>query len=246
MRGAEVWEYCNAVVKDLDLKIDRNNAEFAEIIEKLDGNPLAIRAVLLRLQNLSARRILAELEKEFTGAEGDESTERIQAAFNILEHGIDRKFSPILQLIGLHEHYVYADHIGYMLKYTNFRSAAAHIAECFTMLENAGFCDNLGDGVYKTHPVLRSCLAKKYPASEELQREFVDIMGNLSQEFTPKELHEQRIPFMLNEANFYRAMDIAENLGMEDHNMALISGACGVHAKQQKFSASGKIIQRTF
>ena len=80
-------------------------------------------------------------------------------------------WTKVLQLTGLHEHYVDAE----------YQASAEHIGECFTVLENAGF--------------LRSCLAKTYAASETLQKSFVNIMGRIAGELTPKELHEQRVPY---------------------------------------------------
>ena len=51
LQGEELWEYCNAVVADLGLKIDRKHQDFIALIKELDGHPLAIRAILLRLTN---------------------------------------------------------------------------------------------------------------------------------------------------------------------------------------------------
>ncbi|MDR3000769.1 MAG: tetratricopeptide repeat protein [Fibromonadaceae bacterium] len=238
MRGEEVWEYCNAVVKDLGLRIERNNKEFAEVISKLDGNPLAIRAILLRLEKrplVYVTQLLAELDDEFKGFEGDESTQRIQAAFNIFNRGLDEKLAPILQLIGLHEHYVVAGYLEYMLKDTEYQDSCEYLTNCFTMLENAGFCHEIVERVYKMHPALRSCLTQTYPALETLQREFVGVMGSIANKLAPKELHEQRNQFMLNEANFYRAMNMAPKLEMEIHDMALTQALAAFMQNNRNF-----------
>jgi len=223
MQGEEVWEYCNAVVSDLGLTIKRDDEDYAELINKLGGNPLAIRAILLCLQkNRSAAQLLAELDKEFKGFAGDENARRIQSVFNLLNKGLDEKLAPVFQLIGLHEHYVDADYLGYMLQDTECQESAESITDCFAILESAGFCQEVGERVYKMHPALRNCLAQAYPATETLQRKFVDLMGRLAEELAPKELHEKRTHFMLNEANFHRAMDMAAVLKMEADYMALV------------------------
>ena len=81
----------------------------------LCGNPLAIRAILLRLQDCSAKQLLAELESRFEGMEGDESTRRLDATYMVFGEGLKKRFLPVLQLIGLHEYYLDADYLKIML-----------------------------------------------------------------------------------------------------------------------------------
>jgi hypothetical protein len=50
LQGDELWQYCNALVKDFDLSIDRKNPTYKELLDKLYGNPLAIRAILLSVK----------------------------------------------------------------------------------------------------------------------------------------------------------------------------------------------------
>ena len=58
------------------LRIDREDKAFMALMETLDGHPLAMRALLLRLQEHSARALLAELKTQFEGAEGDDRHHR--------------------------------------------------------------------------------------------------------------------------------------------------------------------------
>ncbi|MDE7267134.1 MAG: CHAT domain-containing protein [Lachnospiraceae bacterium] len=105
LTGEDLWEYCNAVVRDLGLTLDRSDETYAAILDKLCGNPLAIRSILLRLQNCSAKQLLADLESSFGGMEGDESTRRLQAAYTIFGRGLIEQYLPVLQVTGLHEFY---------------------------------------------------------------------------------------------------------------------------------------------
>ena len=45
--GEEQWEYCNAVVSDLGLTLDREDDAYGSIMQILEGHPLAMRAILL-------------------------------------------------------------------------------------------------------------------------------------------------------------------------------------------------------
>jgi tetratricopeptide (TPR) repeat protein len=224
MHGEEIWEYSNAIVKDIGLKIQHNNEDFINLINKLDGNPLALRAILLRLGERTAGQLLVELNDEFKGCEGDESTSRIQAIFNVFERDMDKNFTPVLQLIGLHEHYVDAYSLKMMLDDTEYNETYKYIKECLTILEKSGFCHHFNDDIYQLHPALRSCLTRKYPASEILQRRFVFVMWLFADMFSHKGLLEQRAYFMLQETNSYKAMEMAHVLCMrsEDINITHI------------------------
>ena len=173
LEGDELWDYCREVVRDLGLTIDRHDKDLKALLEKLDGNPLALRVILLRLgEGKTARELLAELDKDFTGAAGDAGTEQILKAFAVLNSGIAPELSPALQVIGLHEHYADADWVADIL--ANIEQArpdtleAQNIIErvtrCFQILENAGLCIYNGNNVYSLHPALRGCLAWTYPA----------------------------------------------------------------------------------
>ena len=50
LQGEELWAYCNQVLRDLGLRVKRDDADFLELIKELDGHPLALRAVLLQLR----------------------------------------------------------------------------------------------------------------------------------------------------------------------------------------------------
>jgi hypothetical protein len=51
LRGEELWQYCNAVVTDLGLRLNRENKDYQKLLNKLEGNPLALRAVCCALKN---------------------------------------------------------------------------------------------------------------------------------------------------------------------------------------------------
>jgi tetratricopeptide (TPR) repeat protein len=220
LQGEELWQYCEAVVADLGLKINRDE-HFRELLEKLEGNPLAVRAILLRLKDRPAEMLLRELEENFNGVEGDESTKRISAALAVFERGLDKAFAPVLRLLGLHEHFADAVFIGYMLKHTD-PDGMAYVDKCFAVLESAGLCRLAGEKEYRLHPALRSCLARLHPAVDADKRAFVDLMSSFADTYSGEELHEQRDVFSLFGANFYRALSLVRDLDMRDDVLALI------------------------
>ena len=116
LRGEDVWAYCDAVVRDLGLKLDRNDPDCLELLNELDGHPLALRAVLMQLAEDSAREILQRFKRQFSAASGDESTRRIFTALELLNQQLPAAFGPILQLLGLHQRYVDIGDVAHVLK----------------------------------------------------------------------------------------------------------------------------------
>lgn len=219
--GEDLWEYCNAVVRDLGLTFDRNDETYIEILHKLCGNPLAIRAILLRLQDCSAEQLLAELESTFNGMEGDEGTRRLQAAYTVFGESLTSRFLPILQLTGLHEYYLDADLVREMLRVVECSTAPDDVNSCYHILENAGFCTHIGQNIYRLHPALRGYLLRETPALIPIQKSFVDIMGSLANSFIGKPLHEIVFFYQTNTANFYYARYLAEICQMDINYIAL-------------------------
>jgi len=222
LRGEELWQYCEAVVTYLELTLDREDKNYHDLLGKLEGNPLALRAVLLRLKECTAAALLAELQESFDGLEGDDATKRIQSVLAVFERGLDRAFAPVLRLLGLHEHFADNDKIEAMLKHIR-SEAETRVGSCFAVLENAGLCRCIISTLYKLHPALHSCLAKLYPAEETERRVFAECMGSLANIYAPKGL-EQRKMFSLFGINFRRALGIAQELDMRDVTPFLIQG----------------------
>jgi len=239
LQGEELWQYCEAVVADLGLTLNRDEY-FNTLLNRLEGNPLAVCAILLRLEDRSAAELLRELEENFKGKEGDENTKRISSALAVFERGLDKAFAPVLRLLGLHEHFASAGFIGYMLKQTD-PDEMAYVDKCFAALESAGLCHLVGKNVYKLHPALRSCLAKLHPAGDADKRAFVEFMGSFAYTYGGKELHEQRDVFSLFGANFYRALSFARKLDTRDDVLALIQALASYAYNVRNFSEAEKL-----
>ena len=201
LSGEELWTYCNAVAKDLGLKLNRSDTTYSKLIKELDGHPLAIRAILLRLADTSASVLLAELQQQFVGATGDASTRRIFAALSLLDQGLPERFGAVLQLIGLHQRFVDIDYLEVMLKEAEAEAATdterETVTDCFAALERGGLLHHLGQNIYRMHPALSNYLYNRHPASTTLQTGFIDFMGRFANQLAPQELHEQRGPFAL-------------------------------------------------
>ncbi|MBF0437111.1 MAG: tetratricopeptide repeat protein [Magnetococcales bacterium] len=209
LQGEERWEFCNAVVKLLGLKPKREDSAFQELMEKLDGHPLAMRAVLLRLNEASPARLLKELEKGLEGKGGDESTEKIYKALGMFEAGLPGEFGPVLQWIGLHQGFVVLSDVENMAKIAKLAVSRSLIDACFSALEKGGMLHHLGRGIHRMHPALTGFLTEAHPPQLDVLQGFVTSMAMLADRFAPKPQHEQRRVFAWHEENFHRALALA-------------------------------------
>ena len=232
LEGDERWDYCREVVRDLGLTIDRDDKDLKALLDKLGGNPLALRVILLRLgEGKKAKELLVELDRQFKGAAGDDGTEQIQKAFGVLKSGIAPELSPVLQVIGLHEHFADAGFVASILANIEQarpdtperQSLRERVTRCFQILENAGLCIHEGNNVYRLHPALRGCLAVTYPPPEDVKRWFVRYLAYV-EDRVHNDAAQRAGLFSYYEANFLHAKTLAETLDMREEELLLIFG----------------------
>ena len=241
LTGEELWEYCNAIVRDLGLTLDRSDETYAKILDKLCGNPLAIRSILLQLQDCSARQLLADLESSFEGMEGDESTRRLQAAYTVFGSSLVERYLPVLQVTGLHEFHANADDVKTMLDAAGCPVEQDRVNACYRILGNAGFCTHIGQNVYQLHPALRGYLLRQTPAPESVQRGFVNIMGSLADALPRKPLYQVKTVYQMNVANLYYARRLAEIWDMDIKYMALTLSLAYYAEEMRRFAEANKL-----
>lgn len=239
--GEDLWEYCNAVVSDLGLTLNRDNEIYATILNRLCGNPLAIRSILLRLQDCSAKQLLVDLDSNFEGMEGDESTRRLQAAYTVFSNGLIELYLPVLQMTGLHEFYADIQLVKVMLDRAGCLVELDKINACYRILENAGFCTHIGKNVYKIHPALRGYLLREVPATEPMQREFVDIMGACANAIICKSMNLVKSAYQIHIVNLYYARQLAEVQNRDIHYMVLTESLAYYAKEMGRFTEANKL-----
>ena len=239
LQGEDLWQYCNAVVSDLGLTIARNDPEYKPLIDKLQGNPLAIRVILLRLaKKVSPMALISALDKgEYPGE--DKDTKRLLQALEVFNCGLDASFAPVLRFIGLHERFVDADYVKYMLDAID--APTDSVVECFNTLVKAGLCHEDYENGYRIHPATHASLTRLYPAAEVECRAFVDFMGTLCNEYSGKELHEQQAVHELFGVNFRNALTIARKLDMQDDICALLNRLANYAYKTRHFAEAEQL-----
>ena len=229
--GEEPWEYCETILRDLGLTVNRDDKDYAELMNQLGGHPLAMRVILPQLEKHSA----AEISKVLRGnlqdlklASGDEAHEQLFAALRFIEHALPESLRPLLQPLSLHEAYVDLDHLEEMAKRVPGDWSRAQIDQLAGGLTNAGLLRDLVQATYELHPALTGYLRSHLGyrtlggvGPDEWNRAFANAMAVLANLLAPCELHEQRVLFYLHGANFHTALAEAERLAMELEEKAL-------------------------
>src|SRR5271157_5223002 len=252
LQGEERWDYCEVIVSDLGLTIDRKDADLVTLMDLLGGHPLAMRVILPRLARLSAAALIQALQSNLTalGPSGDPAQDKLFATLHFAEQSLPDDLRPLLMPLALHERFVIADYLEIMAKQVDPSWTRAPIDRFLGALAVAGLLHDRGQGVFEMHPALTGFLRSTRPpgASDEpgerWSRAFVDLMGQPADDLALRELHEQRVPFFLHGANFHVALGEAERLGMDLHIMALLQ-LLAVHAQNTRnFQEAAHLFER--
>jgi tetratricopeptide (TPR) repeat protein len=223
--GEERWEYCETILRDLGLKVNRDEPELSRLMDQLRGHPLAMRVVLPKLEQMSAEKISGALQTNIVELRLTEQ----EAALRFFEHALPEDLRPLLALVGLHEGYVNADHLEAMAKQIEIGWARRRIDRLTEALSVAGLFRKVTGPIHEMHPLLTSHLRPRSEAAEPCQRAFVDLFARFADAVVRRPLHEQRIPFLLYGGNFYLALVIAARLSMDEH-LAALTESLGHHS----------------
>lgn len=225
----ERWEYCEAILRDLGLTINRNDEKLVELMNLLGGHPLAMRAILPRLEKLSASQVAEALRSNLASLkmEGNEDLAKLYATLRFVEQSLPPELQPLLIPIAMHEGYVSANALQFIAQQVDATWTRTTIDTLIQALVSAGLLRHIGLDTYEMHPVLTGYLRSTVlaqtpqPMRDSWAKAFVGVMSTVAHELAPLELHEQRILFGLYGQNFHYALREAERLGMETETTAL-------------------------
>ena len=239
LQGEERWEFCATILRDLGLEADQQDDGLNNLMDVLGGHPLAMRALLPRLREVSAKALAERLRGRIPLESGDDSQTRLFAALEFVEEALPVALQPLLLPLGLHERFVDAALLEGMTLQADSRFSRAEIDRLLEMLAVSGLLRPLGQNIHEMHPALTGFLrARPVVEQDDGQRDawrraFVVVMWLLSSHLTPKGLHEQRWPFHWHGVNFLTASTLAKALEMDTY-FADLTQALGSYAWNQR------------
>src|ERR1019366_9333866 len=223
LEGEERWEYCETILRELGLVVDRNDPALKGLMDQLAGHPLAMRAVLPKLEHMTATKVGEALRTNIAelGLDEQEEQGRLFATLRFVEQGLSESLQPMMRLIALHEGYLDADYLEAMVKQVEPGWTRQPIDQLVAALANAGLVRDVVVGTYEIHPLLTSYLRSRGASPEACQRAFVDVMSRLVDQLAQLEYHEQQRPYSLQGANFHSALRLPQRLAMGPHVASL-------------------------
>jgi len=224
--GEERWEFCEKILDNLGILVNREDEDQVELMDLLEGHPLAMSVILPSLEKMSARQIIDALRSNMD-ALGPEA-EKLYATLRFAEEQLSEDLRPLLIPLALHEQYIQADMLENMCKQVEESWSREKVDGFLQALSVAGLLRNMTGAIYQLHPALTGFLRSTFLSSvsseiyDKWSRVFVDVMGIVADQLAPKELHEQRFGFHIHGANFHFALSVAERLKMYRHYSALL------------------------
>jgi tetratricopeptide (TPR) repeat protein len=257
--GEERWEYCETIVRDLGLTVDRADPDWKELVDLLEGHPLAMRVVLPRLQDGTPRGLMERIQSNLAQfASEDEESAKLFATLGFARDGLPEDLRPLLVPLALHERFVHAELLERMARQVDASFRADAVERLTGALGVAGLVRDRGERIHEMHPALGRFLRLGVldPAGDEAGdgardgardawcRAFVDVMGRVADQYAPRELHEQRPAFQVLGASFRSALAEAERLGMDQHFAALIQSLAAYAQNERDFRAASDLFAR--
>ncbi len=210
LEGEERWLFMEEILGAMGMKINRDDPELVRLTELLAGHPLSMRVILPMLEKRSAADLIRAVssDMEMFAREGDEVNARFYATLRVARTALPEDLQPLLILLGMHEKFV---HLGL------FQDMAGQVGAEWTRERLNRFADTLvhmglifdrGNEVYELHPALtgylRSGVSDDMPDDSEnlWARAFVDVMGRLADDLTPKPLHDREGFFIFSGQGF--------------------------------------------
>jgi tetratricopeptide (TPR) repeat protein len=209
LSGEEAWEYCDKIIKNLGIRINRKSKEFSELMDMLGGHPLAMRIVLPRIEKLGVAGAKHALEEniKYLGP----SAEALYSTIKLIMDQIDNKYTSLLILCGFHDKYFFSNMLALMVERFDKKLTESQVMNFLEILVKGGVLNNLESIVYEMHPALTSYLRStlyRNITPEIISKwdiAFIEVMANLASELASLKYYEQKIPFYYMNANLHNA-----------------------------------------
>ncbi len=242
LHGEERWSYCEEILSDLEMDVDRCDPELKELMDVLEGHPLSMRVILPELNERRAGDLLATLRSVDQG----DATAKLHATLGFAEEALDESLRRLLVPLALHERCVDGNLLQMMADQIQPPLSRAQTDTLLRTLSAAGLLRKLAPATFEMHPALTGFLrastlqATDASVRRSWTRSFANIFGRLADTLAPRPFHEQRLYVYLHSANFLGAAEAAERLEIIEHAAALRQ-VLGIFAqRQQLYSEAAK------
>ncbi|MEM8558768.1 MAG: tetratricopeptide repeat protein [Bacteroidota bacterium] len=247
LHGEERWEFCEAIIQDLGLNVDRDDKNLMALLERLEGHPLMMRVVLTRLGERSAVELSTALSEDLDALERSEvgAQAKLFATLQFVEDGLEKRLCALLDGVAQFEGFVDASYLEAMAKQIEAPFDRVDVDQLFAALSYAGLVQDRGHGVMQLHPMLTSYIRTRHvqpdgEAVEPWKRAFVQVIAQSVGRLEGKPTHQQRDFLSINESNLVRAQDEAVQLNDVNAATQILSLLVDFALSQRHLSVSDK------
>jgi tetratricopeptide (TPR) repeat protein len=228
LRGEERWRFCEVVLDDLGLTVDRADPDLAALMDRLGGHPLLMRVVLSRLSGQTAAALLRALEEnlEALGLDDSDEAAKVVATLRFVETGLPADLRPLLAPLALFEQFVHATDLAAVAGHVDGAAGRSAAGRLLSALATAGLIQEVrglrsqGESMYQMHPVMTTYLRSRPSAAEVRQeswaRAFVPLMARFAHSLVRRQPHVQRRALLLYKPNLLSALEKAIALDLAD------------------------------
>ncbi|MCP4130345.1 MAG: tetratricopeptide repeat protein [bacterium] len=231
LMGEERWEFCEVILNELGLQIDRDDINLIRLMDILNGQPLLMRVILPTLENRSAESVISVINEQLSIHDSkDEVHSHLYAILRFVEDELPEDFKPLLAPLAFSEEFVDISIFKNICKHVNLQWNKNKIFSFFQILCHAGLLNEYSteNDIYRIHPALtgflRNVVLTKISTNihDEWIRAFVNVFGELAEISSFNMPHDQEPIFYFHRANFNYALTIAKRQNMVMHIAALI------------------------
>ena len=243
--GEERWEFCETILERQGVTVNRKDPELSQLLDLLDGHPLAMRVILPELETRSAQAVRTAVEKNvgtFETSAQNATEAKLFATLRFATEQLPDALQPLLVPLALHQRYVDGNLLDAMAQTVDADQWSQTKIDTFlTALGSAGLLRDVGQSIYELHPLLTRYLRSCVEDEDSWTRAFVDVFGSLANALSPRPLHEQRAGFHMHGENFHTARREAARLKM-DTDYAALTQSLAVYAQNTRgFAAAERL-----
>jgi tetratricopeptide (TPR) repeat protein len=184
LNAQERWDYCDVLIRDLGLDLDRDDPSLRDLINDLHGHPLAMRIIIPQLERFSAAELRNVLHHKTSKLKADTEEALLLATLELAESSVPEELKPLLTLLAMHRDFFSLPHVKLMAKTAGRDPLDAE--KLIQVLSSAGLVTHVGGDMHEMHPMLAGYLSSvmlpTVPADdrESLIRAFISVTASMA------------------------------------------------------------------
>ena len=255
LQGRDRVELAAAIIEQAGVEPGRLTPEVLDVLELVEGNPLAMKVALPLLKGVPASALVAELQKTLEELPDSAQEEgRLPSLTAVMEYSwtkMSRRSRTHLPFLSLFQRRVMMDILNHITGEAGYRAAMGEElgwGATRTLLRSAladGFLEGVSPSVYQIHPALPwfygRKLGQQVPAARltSLEQEYVRVYADTADYFM-ESLYENQdsgvTAILAEEGNLTQALGLALESEQWDNAQLLVQPLAQVYRMQKRFA----------